>query len=57
MSKIIELPVERYLSLMRSEAELIELEAAGVDNWQGYDEVNWEAVNEQMKKLEETFND
>lgn len=32
----INIPVSRYLELLRTEANLAGLEALGVDNWQGY---------------------
>jgi hypothetical protein len=31
-------PKERYAELLRAEKKLNALEAAGVDNWEGYDE-------------------
>ena len=33
----IEIPIKRYEELLRCEAWVDALEAAGVDNWQGYD--------------------
>lgn len=39
--EMITIPKKEYNSLKFSEAQLLAMEAAGVDNWQGYDEVNW----------------
>lgn len=36
MKEKIEISKEHYLSLLRSEAHLSELENRGVDNWSGY---------------------
>lgn len=32
---------KELIRLLSSEAELLELESAGVDNWSGYGEVDW----------------
>jgi hypothetical protein len=50
---LIEIPVYRYESLLRSERKLIQLEAAGVDNWVGYDEIDWTYVNTGKREAEE----
>lgn len=34
-----------YLALIRSDLELTELENAGVDNWEGYGELDWDAIS------------
>lgn len=36
---------EEYESLKRSQRFLIALQDAGVDNWSGYDYVNWDYVD------------
>lgn len=38
--------VEEYKRLLAAEAELEELEAAGVDNWSGYGEVEWASLED-----------
>lgn len=35
---------ERLQNLLDAESELDSLEAAGVDNWEGYSDVDWEEV-------------
>lgn len=37
---------EDLLSLLSERDELSELECAGVDNWCGYEEVDWQALEE-----------
>jgi hypothetical protein len=37
--------LSRYRSLCESERKLIELEAMGVDNWSGYDDIDWTYVH------------
>ena len=40
---------ERLIGLLSCEAEMIELENAGVDNWSGYGEIDWEVLeNEEV---------
>ena len=40
-----EITQEEYDSLRRDSRLLMALEAAGVDNWSGYEYVNWNFVN------------
>lgn len=51
----IQITKDEYMSLYRDSMVLMELEAAGVDNWVGYDEVNWDRVEEMVKKEEEAI--
>lgn len=37
MTETIEIPLKKYKRLLKSEEKLNCLEAAGVDNWEGYD--------------------
>lgn len=41
-----------YLRLLRSDFTLTELEAAGVDNWDGYSEADWYAVDDGITAAE-----
>jgi hypothetical protein len=38
MSIIVEVPKEQYDELIEAQEKLSALEAAGVDNWEGYDD-------------------
>jgi hypothetical protein len=42
---------EDLLQLEEDRAELRALEAAGVDNWQGCDEIDWEKINSRVASL------
>jgi len=42
------IPKSTYLDLVESDFTLTALEHAGVDNWEGYGEVDWEAVDERV---------
>lgn len=41
----ITLSIEEYKRLLRDRAELYSLDAAGVDNWAGRDEVDWDSID------------
>jgi hypothetical protein len=41
MKKSYEVPEDRLRELLATEADFISLESEGVDNWQGYSEVEW----------------
>ena len=41
---------QRYADLLAVEAELFALRSAGVDNWEGYDSVDWESL--ETKKIQ-----
>ena len=45
----IEISVEEYLSLYHDMLKLEALEGAGVDNWSGYDEVDWAGVRDELE--------
>lgn len=36
---------DRLRDLLRANTKLAELEAQGVDNWEGYSEIDWDAIN------------
>jgi hypothetical protein len=36
---------DRLTGLLRSETMLEQLEAWGVDNWSGYEEMDWDVIN------------
>lgn len=40
-----------YHNLVHSDVTLDLLKAAGVDNWEGYGEVDWAAVDEEVSKI------
>ena len=46
--KTVTIPTMTYLDLVESDFTLTALEHAGVDNWEGYGEVDWEAVDEKV---------
>jgi hypothetical protein len=47
------LKVSDYLELVHSDAAMSALQAAGVDNWAGYDEVDWEGVDAHVAQTAE----
>lgn len=51
MEKFVKVPIKRYLELENSESQLLELEGAGVDNWPGYEECEFEEFTEEMITL------
>lgn len=51
----IEIDKDEYMELYRDAMLLRALEAAGVDNWEGWDEVDREWVDEQVIKEEEAI--
>lgn len=48
---------ESYLKFVRSRAELIALQGAGVDNWEGYGQVDWDSVHAAVSKAEISCDD
>jgi len=52
----IQIEVDEYLELFRAAAELRALEAAGVDNWDYYSEVDWDSVDEEVAEEEKAIN-
>lgn len=38
------IPIRDYLRLVEADLSLTALQAAGIDNWEGYGEVDWEQV-------------
>jgi hypothetical protein len=48
----VEIDREEYLELFRAARMLDALEAAGVDNWEGYSEVDRDLVNKQVEEEE-----
>ncbi len=49
--KRIMISVEEYVQLKEDSLKLQYLEGAGVDNWQGWDEVNWDQYEEDVKTI------
>ncbi len=45
-TETVPVPVDEYLRLLRSDFSLDALRAAGVDNWAGYSEADWGAVDD-----------
>jgi hypothetical protein len=43
-NKFYKISENRLRELLSTEAELIELEIMGVDNWSGYGECDWESI-------------
>ena len=52
----IQITLDRYMDMFRDVQNLQALEGAGVDNWDGYSEVDWDAIDEACKKEEESHN-
>ena len=46
MKKFVKVPIERYIELKQAESDLCALEEAGVDNWFGYEEAEFEEYTE-----------
>lgn len=49
MSEMIKIAQDRYNYLLFREAQLDAMEAMGVDNWEGYEEVDWPDDDEFFK--------
>lgn len=39
------IPIREYMDLFKDSATLAGLESAGVDNWEGYGEVDWDQID------------
>ena len=52
----IEITLDEYMDMFRNVQNLQALESAGVDNWEGYSEADWDAIDEACKKEEESHN-
>lgn len=52
MNKTVTIPLERYKSLLKSEARLEAMEIWGVDNWQGYGECFDEEYHDRIDEIE-----
>ena len=48
-----QLSIARYEQLIRAEQELLALEDAGVDNWPGRDNIDWDEVEKNIETLVE----
>ena len=46
MEKFVKIPIKEYIKLKQSESDLCALEGAGVDNWCGYEEAEFEEYTE-----------
>ena len=46
MKKFVKVPIKKYIELKQAESDLYALEGAGVDNWCGYDEMEFEEYTE-----------
>ena len=46
MKKFVKVPIKEYIELKQSESDLCALERAGVDNWCGYEEAEFEGYIE-----------
>ena len=46
MKKFVKVPIEKYIELKQAESDLCALEEAGVDNWFGYEEAEFEKYTE-----------
>lgn len=44
----IELTKLHYLKLLKASLELEALERAGVNNWEGYQYINWDPIDDHM---------
>jgi hypothetical protein len=44
LPETVTIPTDEYLRLVEDSANLDGLRAAGVDNWDGYSEVDWDAI-------------
>lgn len=53
----IQITKDEYMELYRDSMTLQALEAAGVDNWEGYDEIDREWIDEQCEKEEERIDE
>jgi len=53
---IIEVTLDEYMGMFRAVESLYALEGAGVDNWAGYEEVDWGSVDEACQKEEDSRN-
>lgn len=51
----VQLTKNQYMTLYHQSLILEALEAAGVDNWEGYDMVDWMAIEEEVKKEEDAI--
>lgn len=52
ISDTVTVTTREYLNLVRSDLELDALDAGGVDNWEGYGEVDWEAIEAGVAEAE-----
>lgn len=47
MGKFVKVPIKRYIELEDAENQLLGLEGAGVDNWDGYGEAEFTKFTEE----------
>jgi hypothetical protein len=52
MNKFYKVPEARLRELVATEADLVSLEAHGVDNWSGYGDVEWSSEEEDVSLSE-----
>ena len=45
MSNDVMIPKAHYVELLAAQEMLSQLEAIGVDNWEGYEELDWGAID------------
>lgn len=50
--KVVVLPLKRYVELIEDSAVLDELYSAGVDNWDGYDEIDRNAITDAVTEAQ-----
>lgn len=48
LPETVTIPTADYLRLLESDFTLNGLQAAGVDNWEGYSEAGWERIEQRM---------
>lgn len=51
----VQIDKDEYMEMFRAAAELRALEAAGVDNWDYYSEVDWDAVEKEVAAEQEAI--
>jgi hypothetical protein len=55
MSDKVTIPINVYRSLIRDSWDLESLRSMGVDNWSGYDEVEWPSDEEIEAEVQEAI--
>ncbi len=52
LPETVTITTREYLNLVHRDLELTVLEAAGVDNWEGYGEADWDAIDAGVAEAE-----